>query len=104
MLEQLSESAASPVLDLDPNLNACHGRVFTCKHAFSWGMPVVPLRNLCLSISQWCAAVVKPCVLQIQQRCVHGLLLLLCCSGRRLFSGQTGAPWAGYLEAEREQC
>jgi hypothetical protein len=56
---KVNSFAASPVLDLDLNLITCHGRAFThaaCKYAFSWGMPVVPLRNLCLSFSQ-CAAV-----------------------------------------------
>ena len=56
---KVNSFAASPVLDLELNLITCHGRAFShaaCKYAFSWGMPVVPLRNLCLSFSQ-CAAV-----------------------------------------------
>ena len=42
MLEQLSESAASPVLDLDPNLNACHGKKFYMQTCILMGYASSP--------------------------------------------------------------
>ena len=60
---RVNSFAISPVLDLDFNLVTCHGRASIhtpCNHAFSWSMPVVPLRDFCVSFSQWCAGVVKP--------------------------------------------
>lgn len=75
----------------------------SCNHAFAWGVPVVPLRNLCLLSVNGAQQLWNLLVLQIQQQCIHVLLLLSCCSGHRLFSGQTGAPWAGCQSVNNDE-